>query len=147
MLLKFFQIQKKNAQDFKTFLLRDSFKIYEYGDQSKVLYILWNHLFSWGPNFVDSWKWVHSWGRHFVGQVIGLNKKKNRCKHRENFPLKIVAAFRGMHVSPAKYSSWSVTEGQTDRQTDRRTDDRQSDPYVPLCFAGDTKITLSSIKK
>ena len=33
----------------------------------------------------------------------------------------------------------SVTTGQTHRQTDRQTDPRQSDPYVPLCFAGDTK--------
>ena len=33
----------------------------------------------------------------------------------------------------------SVTDGRTDRQTDRRTDDGQSDPYVSLCFAGDTK--------
>ena len=36
----------------------------------------------------------------------------------------------------------SVTDGKCDRptdgQTDRRTDDRQSDPYVSLCFAGDT---------
>ena len=31
---------------------------------------------------------------------------------------KIVAAFRGMHVSPAKHSSASVTDGRTDRQTD-----------------------------
>ena len=30
----------------------------------------------------------------------------------------------------------SVTTGQTDGQTDAG----QSDPYVPLCFAGDTKI-------
>ena len=56
----------------------------------------------------------------------------------------IVAAFRGMHVSPAKHSSGGVTDGRTDRQTDgqtdRRTDDGQSDPYVSLCFAGDTKI-------
>ena len=48
-----------------------------------------------------------------------------------------------MHVSPAKHSSASVTDGRTDRQTDRRTDgqtdDGQSDPYVSLCFAGDTK--------
>ena len=44
--------------------------------------------------------------------------------------LKIVAAFRGMHVSPAKHSYASVT--------DRQTDDGQSDPYVSLCFAGDT---------
>ena len=38
----------------------------------------------------------------------------------------------------------SVTDGRTDRQTDGQTDgqtdDGQSDPYVPLCFAGDTKI-------
>ena len=47
---------------------------------------------------------------------------------------KIVAAFRGMHVSPAKHSF-----GKCDRRTDRRTDDGQSDPYVSLCFAGDTK--------
>ena len=57
---------------------------------------------------------------------------------------KIVAAFRGMHVSPAKHSYVSVTDGRTDGQTDRRTDGRtedgQSDPYVSLCFAGDTKI-------
>ena len=37
----------------------------------------------------------------------------------------------------------SVTDGQTDRrtdgQTDGQTDDGQSDPYVSLCFAGDTK--------
>ena len=32
----------------------------------------------------------------------------------------------------------SVTDGQTDRQTD----DGQSDPYVSLCFAGDTKISM-----
>ena len=61
---------------------------------------------------------------------------------------KIVAAFRGMHVSPAKHSSASVTDGQTDRQTDRRTDrqtdDGQSDPYVSLCFAGDTKSLFCS---
>ena len=53
--------------------------------------------------------------------------------------LNIVAAFRGMHVSPAKHSYASVTDGQTDGQTD----DGQSDPYVSLCFAGDTKIAFS----
>ena len=36
----------------------------------------------------------------------------------------------------------SVTTGQTLRWTDRRTDAGQSDSYVPLCFAGDTKIIL-----
>ena len=34
----------------------------------------------------------------------------------------------------------SGTTGQTDGRTDRQTDAGQSDPYVPLCFAGDTKI-------
>ena len=33
---------------------------------------------------------------------------------------KIVAAFRGMHVSPAKHSYASVTDGQTDGRTDRQ---------------------------
>ena len=33
----------------------------------------------------------------------------------------------------------SVTTGQTDIRTDGQTDSTgQSDPYVPLCFAGDT---------
>ena len=43
-----------------------------------------------------------------------------------------------MHVSPAKHSYESVTDGRTVR----RTDDGQSDPYVSLCFAGDTKRGL-----
>ena len=54
--------------------------------------------------------------------------------------IKIVAAFRGMHVSPAKHSYGIVTDGRTDRQTDGQTNDGQSDPDVSLCFAGDTKI-------
>ena len=35
---------------------------------------------------------------------------------------------------------------RTDRRTDGRTDDGQSDPYVSLCFAGDTKMYLTDIK-
>ena len=50
-------------------------------------------------------------------------------------------------MSPAKHSSASVTDGQTDRRTDgrtdRQTDDGQSDPYVSLCFAGDTKKVVA----
>ena len=38
----------------------------------------------------------------------------------------IVAAFRGIHVSPAKHSYASVTEGQTDGRTDGRTDRRRT---------------------
>ena len=34
----------------------------------------------------------------------------------------------------------SVTTGQTDGQTDAG----QSDPYLPLCFAGDTKMIMMS---
>ena len=38
-----------------------------------------------------------------------------------------------------KHSSASVTDGQTDGRTDGQTNDGQSDPYVSLCFTGDTK--------
>ena len=57
---------------------------------------------------------------------------------------KIVAAFWGMHLSPAKHSyAWLPRKCDywTDRQTDAQTEARQSDPYVSLCFAGGTKIT------
>ena len=52
-----------------------------------------------------------------------------------------MAAFRGMHVSPAKHSyAWLPRKCDywTDTQTDGQTDAGQSDPYVPLWFAGDT---------
>ena len=43
----------------------------------------------------------------------------------------------------------SVTTRQTHRHTDGQTDGRadagQSDPNVPLCFAGDTKTVLSML--
>ena len=52
---------------------------------------------------------------------------------------KIVAAFWGMHVSPVKYSyAWQPRK--SDYRKDRHTDSAQSDPYVPLCCAGDTKM-------
>ena len=57
-----------------------------------------------------------------------------------------------MHVSPAKHSFgkcdrkvWQTdrqTDRRTDRQTDRQTDDGQSDPYLSLCFTGDTTIII-----
>ena len=66
--------------------------------------------------------------------------------------LSIVAAFREMHLSPAKHSyEWLPrksdyrTDGRTDRQTDRRTDPGQSYPYVSLCFAGDTIKDVDTI--
>ena len=38
-----------------------------------------------------------------------------------------------------RYYQESVTTEQTDTHTDGMTDAGQSDPYVPLCFTGDTK--------
>ena len=43
--------------------------------------------------------------------------------------INIVAAFRGMHVSPAKHSYESVTDRQTDGRTDRQTTDK----VIPMC--------------
>ena len=70
------------------------------------------------------------------------------------YTINIVAAFQGMHVSPAKHSYvWlprkcdyqeSVTTGQRHWQADGQTDAGQSDPYVTLCFSGDTK-TMQSV--
>ena len=48
-----------------------------------------------------------------------------------------------MHVSPAKHSyAWLSRKCnyRTDRRTHTQTDTGQSDPYVPLCFAGNTKL-------
>ena len=55
--------------------------------------------------------------------------------------INIVAEFRGMmcrlrNIAMRDYQE-SVTTGQT--HTHGQTDAGQSDPYVPLCFAGDTK--------
>ena len=49
-------------------------------------------------------------------------------------------------MSPAKQlcvttKKMFLSARHTDRRTDRQTDARQSYPYVPLCFAGDTKTT------
>ena len=58
------------------------------------------------------------------------------------FVFNIVEAFGEMHVLPAKHSSaWlpRKPDYRTDTRTDGQTDTGQSDPYVQLCFAGDTK--------
>ena len=50
------------------------------------------------------------------------------------YEMNIVAAFRGMHVSPVKHSyQESVTIGQTDRRTDRQTDRQMPDKVIPMC--------------
>ena len=66
------------------------------------------------------------------------------CYIQQKHQYNIVAAFWGMHVSPAKHSyAWLPRKCDywTDTHTDGQTDAVQSDPYVPLCFAGDTKTT------
>ena len=50
---------------------------------------------------------------------------------------KIVAAFRGMHVSPAKHSFGKCDrkcDRGMDRQTDGRTDGRTTDKVIPMCL-------------
>ena len=37
---------------------------------------------------------------------------------------------------------WLDAENRTNTRIDRQIDAGQSDPYVPLCFAGDTKMTI-----
>ena len=53
-------------------------------------------------------------------------RKKNIIFHI--YLKKIVAAFRGMHVSAAKHSYGSVTDGQTDRR-----DGQTMDKVIPMC--------------
>ena len=62
-----------------------------------------------------------------------------------------MAAYRGMHMSPAKHSyAWlpkvwlPKCDYQTDRQTHTETDAGQSDSYVPLCLASNTKNVLET---
>ena len=57
-----------------------------------------------------------------------LKRRLNGAVSRNN-RINIVAAFREMHVSPAKHSSASVTDGRADRQTDGQTTDK----VIPMC--------------
>ena len=55
--------------------------------------------------------------------------------------INIGAAFKGMHVSPAKHCYvWLL-----DRHTNRQTDAGQSYPYVPLCSQATQKPKLPSL--
>ena len=87
-----------------------------------------NHLL-WHHSFVSIVQTTPVRGYIWVLHYYHLTVLKN-----------IVAAIRGMHVSPAKHSFGKCDRKvwQTDGQTDRQTDG-QSDPYVSLCYAGDTK--------
>ena len=127
--------------------------------------------------FMDWAKITHSWGSKFVAIALAFSwvldfldqtldkshenwypmdiKPSTVCELKFDQNLKnIVAAFCGMHVSPAKHSySWLprkcdyLTYARTHRQTDRQTDAGESDSYVPLCFAGDTKVDLYCLQK
>ena len=73
-----------------------------------------------------------------------INRKHVICSR---FDSNIVATFQGMHVLPAKHSyAWLPRKcdyrTDTHRRADRQTGAAQSDPYVPLCFGGDTKMWL-----
>ena len=61
-----------------------------------------------------------------------------------------MAAFQGMHVSPAKHSYASVTDGRTDRQTDGRTDrqtnGRTTDKVTPMCRYASQATEKNSIE-
>ena len=81
-------------------------------------------------------------------QLLPVQKSSGFLQPETQPIFKIVAAFRGMHVSPVKQSSMrdyqdNVTTGQTHGQTDKQTDARQSDQYVTLYFAGDTIMGIS----
>ena len=77
----------------------------------------------------------HRWGTNNQGTLC----KWSACGLCQ---ANIVAAFRWMHVSPAKHS-YAWLPKKCDYRTDGRTDAGQSDPYVPLCFAGDTKSFMT----
>ena len=85
----------------------------------------------------------------FVKCVLELTVIQNlhffyQCRFRQT-EKNIVAAFRGMHVLPAKHRyAWQPRkcDWRTERHKDRQTDTRQNDPYEPLCFIGDTKQQL-----
>ena len=90
-----------------------------------------------------SLSWVYRWSKvkfQKVEHLLSIQMVQSRVPKRSALveysdgAKKIVAAFWGMHVSPAKHSF-----GKWDRQTDGG----QSYPYVSLCFAGDTKTTKS----
>ena len=105
----------------------------------------WRFQALWEVHCISAWNAY--WKLESRVQSPHATKSFTRGACRE-YSKKKVAAFRGMHVSPAKHSFGKCDrqtdrqrDGRTDGQTDRQTDDRQSDPFVSLslCFAGDTK--------
>ena len=93
---------------------------------------------------------IDSISKQGIQHNVEQQKSSNWVIFRQKSFANIVAAFRGMHVSPAKHSyAWlsRKCDYRTDRRTHTQTDAGQSDPYVPLCFADDTKTDCSSLMK
>ena len=74
-----------------------------------------------GNNWTD--KWTDRFVCHFA--ELGLIIWTIQCH-------KIVAAFRGMHVSPAKHS-YAWLPRKRDYWTDTRTDRQTPDKVIPMC--------------
>ena len=100
---------------------------------------VWRHSVTDYYNKVRNTPYFVPW---HLGDKLGVYPWP-QCKHKKRFYKShsklsnIVAAFRGMHVSPAKHSyAWlsRKCDYRTDRHTHTQTDAGQSDPYVPLCF-------------
>ena len=52
-----------------------------------------------------------------------------------------------MHMSPGSIAIHDYQESMTTGQTVEQTDARQSEPYMPLCFEGDTKAECQNLQK
>ena len=66
-------------------------------------------------------------------ECLSITKCKHEARHMINFKLfDIVAAFRGMHVSPAK-QSYMWLPRKCDYRTDAQTDRQKPDKVFPMC--------------
>ena len=83
--------------------------------------------------------------------IWGMDRQKDMVVTVFIYTLIRIAAFQGMHVSPTNIGMCDYQESVTTWQTHRHTDGRtvghtgQSDPYVLLCFAGDTEIAMDDL--
>ena len=72
---------------------------------------------------------------------------RQKYKHSGSIPRNALSPAKQCYAWPPRkcdYRTDRQTDRQTDIQTDGQTDAGQSDPYVPLCFAGDTKMIYSN---
>ena len=93
--------------------------------------------------FTPTWKFQHLQYMHNTNtwkfQHLQYMHNTNTWKFQHlqyMYNTNIVAAFWGMHVSPAKHSyAWlpRKCDYQTDRHTHRRTDSQTPDKVIPMC--------------